>query len=103
MQVYNINSVWKGNNPVSRVLFEENRLQGRAVTFLVRHRKEKKEVVGETNKIVWSQLVELLLALEAMEIEQTGRDNILYLQYWTQWFCSLSPFSEAVRFRLFVS
>lgn len=40
---------------------------------------KEKEVVGETNKIAWSQLVELLLALEAMEIEQTGRDNILYL------------------------
>lgn len=34
---------------------------------------------GETNKIVWSQLVKLLLALQAMEIEQTARDNILYL------------------------
>lgn len=53
----------------------------------------------ETNTIVWSQFVELLLVLAAMEIEQTGRDNILYL---LDTVVLLSPFREAVRLRLFV-
>lgn len=57
---------------------KRNQLQGRADAFPVRRRKER-SCGGETNKIVWSQLVELLSALEAMEIEQTGSGNILYL------------------------
>lgn len=75
VQVYSMSSVCKGNNPVWSIPFEKKTLAGKAVTFLVRHRKE---VVRETNKIVWSQLLELL-DLVAMEIEQTARDNILYL------------------------
>lgn len=45
--------------------------------------------------------MELLSALEAMEIEQTARDNILYLLD-TVVLLFLSLFREAVRFRLFV-
>ncbi len=97
MQVYNINIVFKRNNSVSRILFEEKPFAGKGGHFPCK--TEKKEVVGETNKIVWSQLVELLLPLEAMEIEQTGRDDILYL---LDTVVLLFPFREAVRFRLFV-
>lgn len=78
MQFHNINSVCKGNNPVSSLLFELKPVVVKGGHFPCKTQK-KKEVVGETNKIVWSQSVELLLALEAMEIEQTDRDNILYL------------------------
>lgn len=52
------------------IIKKENR---KAATFLVR-----KEAVRETNKIVWSQLVELV-DLVTMEIKQTGSNNIAYV------------------------
>lgn len=68
---------------------KRNPLAGKGGHFLVRHRKE---AVGETNKIAWSQLVEVV-DLEAMEIKQTARDNILYLLD-TVVLCFLSYYSE---------